>query len=112
MFELFILEIIRELFREIRSESPLKLLDFDTTAKKPIDTRRKLKGFIDNTYSRTVVKRKSLANSLIRAYNWLKNWDLIPPTINELTRKQVGHYITNVLSVYIIDNKDLMALFY
>ena len=64
------------------------------------------------TYSRTAVKRKSLANNMIRAYNFLLDLHLIPDDLANLTKNQVRFNITKVLSVYIMDNKNLMSIFF
>ena len=70
VFELFMVEVIQELFKQIRKESSLELSPTFTTGKS-ISTRRAVKGFLDVPCSRTIVKRKSLSNTMIRAYNWL-----------------------------------------
>ena len=64
--ELFIVEVIQELFKQIRKESSLELSLTFTTGKL-INTRRVVKGLLDVPYSRTNVMRKSLSNTMIRA---------------------------------------------
>ena len=85
VFELFMVEVIQELFKQIRKESSLELSLTFTTGKS-ISTRRAVKGFLDVPCSRTIVKRKSLSNTMIRAYNWLLDFDLIPENLGDLTK--------------------------
>ena len=64
VFELFIVEVIQDLFKQIRKESALELcLTF--TSGKLINTRRVVKGLLYVPYSRTNVKRKLLSNTMI-----------------------------------------------
>ena len=111
VFELFMVEVIQELFKQIRKESSLELpLTF--TSGKSINTRRMVKGLLDIPYSRTSVKRKSLSNTMIRAYNWLLDFGLIPENLGDLTKNQIKLYIKDILSVYIMNNRDLMKIFF
>ena len=76
VFELFMVEVIQELFKQVRKESSLELsLTFATG--KSINTRRTVKVLSDVPYSQTIVTRKSLSNTMIRASNWLLDFDLI-----------------------------------
>ena len=111
VFELFMVEVIQELFKQIRKESSLELSLTFTTGKS-ISTRRAVKGFLDVPCSRTIVKRKSLSNTMIRAYNWLLDFDLIPENLGDLTKNQIKVYIKDILSVYIMNNRDLMEIFF
>ena len=111
VFELLIVEVIQELFKQIRKESSLELSLTFTTGKL-INTRRVVKGLLDVLYSQTNVKRKSLSNTMIRAYNWLLDFDLIPENLENLTKNQVKMHIKDVLSVYIMNKRDLMEIFF
>ena len=73
VFELFMVEVIQELFKQIRKESSLELSLTFTTGK-------------------SKVKRKSLSNTMIRAYNWLLDFDLIPENLGDLTKNQIKMY--------------------
>ena len=110
--ELFIMEIIHELFKEIRNESSLKLIDINISTHKSLVTSWTSRSPIDIPYSRTVVKRRSLANTMIRAYNFFMDLKLIPDDPGNLTKNQMSFYITNVISVYIMDNKDAMSIYF
>ena len=102
VFELFIVEVLQELFKQIRKESSLELSLTFTTGKS-ISTRRTVKGLLDVPYSGTIVKRKSLSNTMIRAYNWLLDFDLMPEILGDLTKNQGKMYINDISSVYIMN---------
>ena len=87
VFELFMVEELRKLFKQIRKESSLELSLTFTTGKS-INTRRTVKGLLDVPYNRAIVKRKKLSNTMIRAYNWLLDFDLIPENLGDLTKNQ------------------------
>ena len=107
VFELFMVEVIHELFKQIRKESSLELSLTFTTGKS-INTKRTVKGLWDVPYSRTKVQRKSFSNTMIRAYNWLLDFDLVPENVGDLTKNQIEMYIKGILSVYIMNNKGVM----
>ena len=86
---------------QIRKESSLELSQTFTT-RKSINTRRTVKRLPDVPYSRTIVKRKSLSNTMIKAYKWLLDFDLIPENLGDLTQNQIKMYIKDILSVYIM----------
>ena len=109
VFELFMVEVFRELFKQIRKESSLELSLIFTTCKL-INTRRTVKGLLDVPYSRTIVKRKSLSNTMIRAYIWLLDFDLIPENLGDLTKNQIKMYIRDILSVDMMNNRGLMEI--
>ena len=111
VFELFIVEVIQELFKQIRKESSLELSLTFTTGKSK-NTRRTIKGLLDVPYSRTIVKRISLSNTMIRAYNWLLDFDLFPENLGDLTKNQIKMYVKDILSVYIMNNRSLMEIFF
>ena len=103
--------IILELFKQTRKESSLELSLIFTTGKS-INTGRTVKGLLDVPYSRTLVKGKSLSNTMIRAYNWLLDFDLFPENLGELTKNQIKTYIKDILSVYNMNNRGLIDIFF
>ena len=103
--------IIQELFKQTRKESSLELSLIFTTGKS-INTGRTVKGLLDVPYSRTLVKRKSLSNTMIRAYNWLLDFDLFLENLGELIKNQIKTYIKDILSVYNMNNRGLKDIFF
>ena len=107
-------EVIQDWFKQIRKESSLQLCLTFTTGKS-INTRRTVKVPLDVPYSRTIVKRKSLSNTIIRAYKWLLDFDLVPQNLEDLTKNQIKMYIKDILSVYnrtVINNRSVMEIFF
>ena len=88
VFEFFMVEVVQESFKQIRKESSLELSLTFTTGKS-INTRRTVKRLLDVPYSRTIVKQKSLSNTMTRAYNWFLDFDSLPENLGELTKNQI-----------------------
>ena len=61
--------------------------------------------FID----RTVVKKKCLANSLMKAYNWLTELNLIHPNLLNLSQEQLKKHLKLVNDLYTTDNKEIFV---
>ena len=112
VFELFMVEILKELFRQLKSESPRILLQINQNSDPKFQTRWNKRNLYTPTYSRTVTNSKSLTNCLQKAYNWLKNLDLVPSLPCKLSPRQLKQYISKITSLYIVDNKQLLELFY
>ena len=93
VYELFLNEVVSEVFKEMRSDSPLKLLDFEKLPKSNTTTRWNSKGVFAPIVSRTVVKKKCLANSLMKAFNWLTELNLIPPNLLNLSQEQLKKHL-------------------
>ena len=81
VYELFLNEVVSEVSKEMRSDSPLKFLDFEKLPKSNTTTRWSSREVFAPIVSRTVVKKKCLVNSLMKAYNWLTELNLIPPNL-------------------------------
>ena len=73
VFELYFMEVCRDIFKQLKSESPLCFQDGLGLCQ--YDTRSKEKGLLPLTYCRTVTRAKSVDNRLRKAYNWLKDHD-------------------------------------
>ena len=112
VFELYIFEVLNELFKELRGDSQLRLLQPNEHSEQCIRTRRASKGLFPPTYSRTVAPRKSLSNSLKKAYNWLTEMNLLPSNLRELSQFQVKKLISEISSIYVVGNRELFSMFY
>ena len=112
VFELFLVEILEELFRQLKCESPRTLLQPNENPYPNYQTRLRKKNMFTPVYSRTVTNKKSLTNCLGKAHNWLLNLDLVPFSLWEMSPRQIKQLITKITSLYIIDNKQLLKLFY
>ena len=108
---MFIGETVKEVFKQLRLESPMVYLD-TSLGGHDYNTRRKQKGLLPSTYNRLVLKQRSLTNVLRKAYNWLRLLNLIPPEFRNFTAEQVNKIVRNINEVYVIDNKELFELFF
>ena len=61
VYELYFAEVLKELFRQLRSVAPNTYLP-EILESNSTDTRGKTKGLLPSIYSRTLTKKKSLAN--------------------------------------------------
>ena len=75
-------EHFKELFKQLRNETPQKFVPEKVAEKNEPTTRWSQKGLFSSTYCRTVVKRKSLENTLRKAFNWLKWMNLLPKILS------------------------------
>ena len=108
---MFIVEVVKEVFKQLRLESPRVYLDTSSSGH-DYNTRRKQKGLLPSTYKRLVLKQRTLTNVLREAYNWLRLLNLIPPELRNFTAEQVNKIIRNINEVYVIDNKELFEFFF
>ena len=112
LYELFITEVVHEVFRELSLESPLKLLNFEEQLKFQREARWNSKGLFPSNNPRTMMKKESLVNSLMIAYSWLKMLNLILSEIKTMTLRRFKQHPNQMNCLYIVDNKDLSCLYY
>ena len=98
VFELFIQDVFREIFNQLRSNGTSKLSKLIAEWKQR-KTRGSMKGLLPIPYSRTKSKSKSVEHTLIKGYNWLLQTDLMPGNIKTMTQTQVKTYLKN-LNIY------------
>ena len=111
VYEMFIGEVVKEVFKRLRLESPRVYLD-TSLGGHDYNTRRKQKGLLPFTYNRLVLKQRSLTNVPRKAYNWLRLLNLIPPELRNFTAEQVNKIVRNINEVHVVDNKELFELFF
>ena len=109
--ETYIAELVCELFRQLRGNSPF---DFVAGSFIPpdINTRRRKRGLLKITFSRTETKRRSLKNSIVKTYNWLKTLDLIPSNIKNLSENATKNLINGIAHNYVSNNRDLFNVYF
>ena len=82
VFKLYIVEVLKELFKQLRYEKPVHYLQEKSYYKNEgIMTRSKTKGLLQPKFCRTNLKKKSMGNLLRIAYNWLEHMSLIPDNL-------------------------------
>ena len=112
VFELFVLENIKEPFRQLTSEAPKSFIVLDANDVGTYTTRWNMKKLMSAQYSRTVLKRRSLENLLRLTYNWLMEADLIPTDLKKLSSYQVKKLIRSITANYVVDNKHLFVYYF
>ena len=111
VFELYMEELVKELFKQLRNETPQKFFPEKVAEKNKPTTPWSQKGLFSSTYCRTVVKRNSLENTLRKAFNWLK-WMNLLENIESFSKVQLRKYTQNLTDLYIVDNKHLYSNFF
>ena len=111
VYEFYFAELLKKLFRQLQSEAPNTYLPV-TLNSNSTDTGGKTKGLLPPIYSRTLTKKKALANVFRKTFNWLTELKLLPTNLKNMTRPQVGQYVRNLISLYVVDNRHLFSLFY
>ena len=111
VFELYMEELVKELFKQLRNETRQKFFPEKIVEKNNSTTRWGQKGLFCSTYCRTALERKSLENTLRKAFNWLKWMDLIPGNFECFSKVQLRKY-TKKSDLYIVDYKHLYSIFF
>ena len=111
VFELFILDVFREIFNQLRSNGTTKFSKLVAETKHQ-KTRGSKKGILPIPYSRTKSKSKSVELTLIRGYNWLLKLNLIPVGIETMSQAQIKTYLKDLNRLFITDSSDLFVLFF
>ena len=104
---------MKELFRQLQSKSPnLLLSNIEATTNDKIERRSKQKNLLPLTWSRTIVKQKCLTNVLIKCHNWLKQFNLLPEDLATMSKTQTMKLTQKISSLYVVDNEQLVTLFF
>ena len=112
VFELFVLENIKELFRQLKSEAPKSFIVLDANDVGTYTTRWNMKKLMPAQYSWTVLSRRSLENLLRLTNNWLMETELIPTGLRKLSSYQVEKLITSITANYVVDKNNLFAYYF
>ena len=110
VFDLYVLEVFKEVFKQIRIESPLHFLQVEKEQTR-LKTRFSEKGLLPTAYCRTVTKQKSMENTLRKAYNWLKVHNLISIDFAKVTKAQIDTHLKLIDTLYVFDVLELRKLF-
>ena len=111
VFELYVVELFREVFSQLRNESPVKLLDFSE-----LTTRRSIrsvsKEIFLSSYRRSEYASSSLNIRLIFAYNFLKTNNLIPLKVTDMIRQTFNTFYSKFQRLFIRNNRKVHRLFF
>ena len=108
----YISEWIKEMFKQIRLESPVQFFTPYACKESHLPTRGSSRNNIFSKFYRTVVKRKCLENSFRKIYNYLLNLDLIPQNLLKMTKSEMKSYDDSVSLLYVRDNREVFSLFF
>ena len=75
-------------------------------------TRSKAKGVIKVAKFSTTAKQRSLTVRIVQAFNYLKQNDLIPVNIHEMSEVSCLRLYKQFFQIYLKDNQDLYKLFF
>ena len=114
VFELFIVDVFREIFSQLRSDEKTNLITKLRQSKSTprYETRRSKKAFLPVSMNRTRTKYKSVENALIKGYIWLIEMDLMPAGVGEMTHRQITSYLKNLTRLYINESRDIVSHFF
>ena len=110
-YELYFAELLKELFRQLLSEAPNNYLAKTFKINSAV-TRGKTKGLLPSIHSKTLTKKKSLANELGKAHIWLTELKLLPSNLKNMTRPQMRQYVQNLISLNVVDKRHLFSMYY
>ena len=110
--ELYIIEMIKEFFKQLRCGVPLQSIDVLKNNRSQYPTRRNSKGLFSSKYNRTVVKKKSVENTSQKAYNCLKYIEFSLINHSLLSQAQVKKLATKIGQLYVVDNRELFSVFF
>ena len=89
--EFYFAEILKELFSQLLLEAPNQYLP-EVIRKINQRDLRKWKSLLQLKYCWIINERKSIGNSLHKAYNWLTELMLLPSELKSMTKSQVRHH--------------------
>ena len=53
-----------------------------------------------------------MSNTMTKAYIWLLDFDFITENLGDLTKNHIKLYIKDILSVYVMNKRCLMEIFF
>ena len=109
---MYISQLINEMFKQIRLESPVHFFTPHTCKESHLPTRGSSRNNIPSKYYRTVVKRKCLENSYWKIHNYLLNLDFIPQNLLKLTKSVMKSSVDSVSLFYVRDNRVVSSWFF
>ena len=82
---IWLLKIVKDLFKQLRTDAPIKYYEIATTTKTSQSTRCCQNGLFCSTHARMFTTRKSVEILLRRVFNCLNLMDLIPESLKRLS---------------------------
>ena len=112
VYELYFYELIKELFKNLRNDSPLDYLkSVDQISNRRL-TRNREKGLLNSIKNTSKVMSSSLKNRLTVLFNFLKVNQLIPNNYRNISENELKVYIRQLVNLFVLDNLELHHLFF
>ena len=111
VFELYVFELFKLLFNELRCHDNRKYLSSDQILTRP-RTRRAAKNLQNSVSFKTNHLKFSIKRRIVLAYNFARENDLIPENLQEMSHSSYKKFLTTFRNNYIFDNKPLLELFF
>ena len=112
IFDLYFFEMFKYLFMELPSDRKKRFSVSDLLPKSGPCTRSKAKGLIKVAKLSTTAKQRSLTFRIVQAFNYLKQNDLIPVNIHEMSEVSCLRLYKQFFQIFLKDNQDLYKLFF
>ena len=110
IYDWFLSQLISELFRQIKGNSPFNFLE-TFLVPKGINTKRKDEQLTPTQYSLTKLKLRSLKISIFTMYDWLQSANLVRYDFKNFCRYHIKKNLTSLNQNYIADSQDLFHPF-
>ena len=111
-YELYCYELIKELSKNLRNDSPLEYLkSVDELSNRRL-TRNRERGLLNSIKSTSKVMSSSLKNRPTLLFNFLKVNQLIPSNYRTLSENELKVYIRQLVNLFVLDNLELHHLFF
>ena len=104
--------MFKYLFMELQSDKKNGFLSQIYSQKSGLCTRSKAKGVIKVAKFSTTAKQRSLTVRIVQAFNYLKQNDLIPVNIHEMSEVSCLRLYKQFFQTYLKANQDLYKLFF
>ena len=104
--------MFKYLFMELRSDRKNGFLSQIYSQKSEPCTTSKAKGLIKVAKFSTTAKQRSLTVRIVQVFNYLKQNDLIPVNIHEMSEVSWLRFYEQFFQIYLKDNQGLYKLFF
>ena len=112
LFNLYFFEMIKYLFMELRSDKKDGFMSQIYSEKSGSCYRSKAKDVIKTTNFSATAKQRSLTVRIVQAFIYLKQNDLIPVNIHEISQVSCLRFYKQFFQIYLKANQDLYKLFF
>ena len=73
-------------------------------------TLKENKNLLDIAHCQIATQRRSLKNAIVRTYNWLHAFNLLPFNLNTLSKSSVKRAITNIAYTFLSNSSEIFMV--